>query len=64
MSEQAGGEPVTCPCKATGVIIDRAHHLDMGANWYIIEHEDGKKHTVEVYWTGKAWRFRMKERQR
>lgn len=61
MGTQGGGEPATCACGAAGVIINRAPTLDVMDNWYIIEHEGGVTHTVEVYWTGEAYRFRMKE---
>jgi len=63
MAGQPGqGEPVTCPCKATGLIIDRAGRFDLD-NWYVIEHEGGDTHVVEVYWSGEAFRLRMKEDQ-
>ena len=62
MAGQPGqGEPVTCACGARGLITNRAHYLEVMANWFVVEHEGGEIHTIESYWNGEAFRFRMKE---
>ena len=61
MAVPSGGEPATCACLAVGVIVERPHYLDVKAKWFVIEHENGERHTVEVYWTGEAYRFKMKD---
>ena len=61
MAVPSGGEPATCACGAVGVIIDRPHYLNVEAKWFVIKHEGGEVHTVETYWSGEAYRFRMKD---
>lgn len=55
----AKNEIATCACGAHGEIVKRSHHLAVEEKWFVIKHEHGEEHTVEVFWSGEAFRFRM-----